>query len=155
MPVTAIHFMWWHYSETILILPFSVINKTWPQFCSLVCVHVCKKGRERGHEEENRVILSSRRLSRWTYSGESSGCKMRDSMVTEGDAPPLRKITKREEEVMGWEEEDNERESERKGRRADGHKGMEKTWQVLYHLLRHCWAARKQSLGFSGEQPSS
>lgn len=31
---------------------------------------------------------------------------------------------------------------------------MGELWQVLHHLLRHCRAARKQSLGFSREQPS-
>lgn len=50
-------------------------------------------------------------------------------------------------------ETEREGESEREVGRQTGRERGE-TWQVLHHLLRHCWAARKQSLGFSREQPS-
>lgn len=102
--------------------------------------------------------------------GSGNGCKMHNSAVTTGDEPPPKKRNKdgeRSGDRKEWgrcegcktEEEEGRVKEERKvrgreGRCADRQKGMGATWQVLYHLLRHCWAARKQSLGFSREQPS-
>lgn len=123
---------------------------------------------------ETKTLLFSAvdRVSRWVHSGESSGngCKMHNSMVTEGDVALLRKETKREREreragdrterslrKRGGRK--NERRKKARGREVsrqterDG-TDMGELWQVLHHLLRHCQAARKQSLGFSREQPS-
>lgn len=106
--------MWWHYSETIPILPFSVINKTWPQFCSLVCVcaplsicpsgvRMCGRGgtieEEWQKDMEGKTLILSGRVSRWVHSGESSanGCKMHNSVVTEGDGGSSEKRNKARE----------------------------------------------------------
>lgn len=138
-------------------------------------------GREGRIEEEwqkdmeGKTLILSGRVSRWVHSGESSadGCKMHNSMVTEGDGGSSEKRNKAREREgdrseRGALRKKGGRKSERRKKKAGGREVSRQTegdgtdmagggalWQVLHHLLRHCQAARKQSLGFSREQPSS
>lgn len=123
---------------------------------------------------EGKTLILSGRVSRWVHSGESSadGCKMHNSMVTEGDGGSSEKRNKAREREgdrseRGALRKKGGRKSERRKKKAGGREVSRQTegdgtdmaggalWQVLHHLLRHCQAARKQSLGFSREQPSS